>query len=157
MLFRSFDYYARLLTFVGDGSNSAADVRAKAAGHRKAAEAQWNGKQLRRAWLGPTLGWLGEKGLWLEPQPWAIIGGVTTPDQTGRLVRTVDESLRQPSPIGAMQMNKSDDSLANGMVGAGMAINGGIWPSLNQTLIWALALVNPQMAWDEWKKNTLAR
>jgi hypothetical protein len=38
-----------------------------------------------------------------------------------------------------------------------MAINGGIWPSLNQTLIWALALVNPPMAWDEWKKNTFAR
>jgi len=56
-----------------------------------------------------------------------------------------------------MQMNKSEDNLANGMMGAGMAVNGGIWPSLNQTLIWALALVNPSMAWDEWKKNSLAR
>ena len=152
-----FDYYARLLTFVGDGGKPADDARAKAAQHRKAAEAQWNGKQLRRAWLGPTLGWLGEKGLWLEPQPWAIIGGVTTPDQTSQLVRTVDENLRQPSPIGAMQMDKSDDSSANRMIGAGTAVNGGVWPSLNQTLIWALALVNPQMAWDEWKKNSLAR
>lgn len=152
-----FDYYARLLTFVGDGDKPAADARAKASEHRKAAEKQWNGKQMRRAWLGPTLGWLGEKGLWIEPQPWAIIGGVTTPEQTSQLVRTVDESLRQPSPIGAMQMNKSDDSLANRMIGAGLAVNGGVWPSLNQTLIWALALVNPQMAWDEWKKNTLAR
>jgi hypothetical protein len=152
-----FDYYARLLTFAGDGDNPIADARAKAAEHRKAAAAQWDGAQLRRAWLGPTLGWLGEKGLWLEPQPWAIIGGVTTPDRTSRLVREVDENLRQPSPIGAMQMNKSADSLASGMIGPGMAINGGIWPSLNQTLIWALALVNPPMAWDEWKKNTFAR
>jgi hypothetical protein len=152
-----FEYYARLLTFVGDGGKPAADARAKAAEHRKAAEKQWTGKQLRRAWLGPTIGWLGEKGLWLEPQPWAIIGGVTTPDQTSRLVRAVDENLRKPSPIGAMQMDKSEDSLANAMIGAGTTVNGGIWPSLNQTLIWALALVNPQMAWDEWKKNTLAR
>jgi hypothetical protein len=152
-----FDYYSRLLTFAGDSGKLVGDARAQAAEHRTAAAAQWNGKRLRRAWLGPTLGWLGEKGLWLEPQPWAIIGGVTTPAQTGQLVREMDENLRQPSPIGAMQMNKSDDNLANGMMGAGMAINGGIWPSLNQTLIWALALASPQMAWDEWKKNTLAR
>jgi len=152
-----FDYYARLLTFAGNGDKPATDARAKAAEHRQAAAAQWNGAQLRRAWLGPTLGWLGEKGLWLEPQPWAIIGGVTTPEQTSRLVREIDENLRQPSPIGAMQMNKSADSLAGGLIGPGMSINGGIWPSLNQTLIWALALVNPPMAWDEWKKNTFAR
>ena len=35
-------------------------------------------------------------------------------------------------------------------------MNAGIWPSLNGTLIWALALVNGELAWDEWKKNTLA-
>ncbi|UCC62323.1 MAG: hypothetical protein JSV36_16330, partial [Anaerolineae bacterium] len=33
---------------------------------------------------------------------------------------------------------------------------GGVWPSINGTLIWALALVDGRMAWDEWKKNTLA-
>jgi hypothetical protein len=54
-------------------------------------------------------------------------------------------------------MNKSADSLSSGMIGPGMAIHGGTWPSLNQTLIWALALVNPAMAWDERKKNTFAR
>jgi hypothetical protein len=37
-----------------------------------------------------------------------------------------------------------------------MRVNGGIWPSINGTLIWALSLVDGQMAWDEWKKNTLA-
>jgi hypothetical protein len=40
--------------------------------------------------------------------------------------------------------------------GIGMRVNGGIWPSINGTLIWALSLVNNEMAWDEWKKNTLA-
>jgi hypothetical protein len=39
---------------------------------------------------------------------------------------------------------------------AGILTNGGVWPSINGTLIWALALVDPAMAWDEWKKNTLA-
>ncbi len=32
----------------------------------------------------------------------------------------------------------------------------GIWPSLNATLIWALAAVDPAKAWDEWKKNSFA-
>ena len=149
-----FDYYARMLAYGGQDSAAA---RQKAEEHRKAARAQWTGKWLRRAWLGPTLGWLGEKGLWIEPQPWAVIGGVTTPDQTKELVQAVDEMLRRPSPIGAAQMNKSPDMLAGGVCGPGEAINGGVWPSLNATLIWALALVDQKMAWDEWRKNSLAR
>jgi hypothetical protein len=43
------------------------------------------------------------------------------------------------------------------MAEPGTSISGGIWPSLNATLVWALAQVNGEMAWDEWKKNTLAR
>ena len=35
--------------------------------------------------------------------------------------------------------------------------NAGIWPSINGTLIWALALADGKMAWDEWAKNSLAR
>jgi hypothetical protein len=39
----------------------------------------------------------------------------------------------------------------------GTQVAGGVWPSLNQTLIWALAGINGAMAWDEWKKNSFAR
>ena len=39
----------------------------------------------------------------------------------------------------------------------GTSVNGGVWPSLNQTLIWALAGIDGAMAWDEWKKNSFAR
>ncbi len=149
-----FDYYGRMLAY---GGQAAEAVQQKAEEHRKAARAQWTGRWLRRAWLGPTLGWIGEKGLWIEPQPWAVIGGVTSPDQTKVLVQAVDEILRRPSPIGAAQLNKSADMLEKGVCGPGEAINGGIWPSLNATLIWALAQVDQKMAWDEWRKNSLAR
>jgi hypothetical protein len=152
-----FDYYARMLSYAGETTDLGARARQKADEHRIAARNQWTGKWLRRAWLGPTLGWLGEAGLWLEPQPWAVIGGVTTPEQTRALVQTVDELLRRPSPMGAMQMNKSPDSLEHGLCAPGEAVNGGIWPSLNATLVWALALVDGKMAWDEWLKNSLAR
>jgi hypothetical protein len=39
---------------------------------------------------------------------------------------------------------------------AGILTNGGIWPSINGTLIWGLAMVDGKLAWDEWKKNSLA-
>jgi hypothetical protein len=37
-----------------------------------------------------------------------------------------------------------------------MGKDGGVWPSLNGILTWALARVDGKMAWDEWKKNSLA-
>jgi hypothetical protein len=56
-----------------------------------------------------------------------------------------------------MQMSDGPDLLQGAMFAPGTCVNGGIWPSLNQTLIWALATVDPAMAWDEWKKNSFAR
>jgi hypothetical protein len=154
-----FDYYALMLTSAGDDGRLSSQIRVKAEEHRKAVQDQWAGKWFRRAWLGPTGGWLGEKGLWLEPQPWAIIGRITTEEQTRTLVETLDRELRKPSPIGAIQINDSPDRVTTGVwkVEPGTSIAGGVWPSLNQTLIWALAQVDSAMAWDEWKKNSFAR
>jgi hypothetical protein len=56
-----------------------------------------------------------------------------------------------------MQMNQSPDIASQAMAEPGTSISGGIWPSLNATLVWALAQTDGAMAWDEWKKNTLAR
>ncbi|MGH9763105.1 MAG: GH36-type glycosyl hydrolase domain-containing protein, partial [Blastocatellia bacterium] len=121
-----FDLYARLLTYAGHDSNLVKDIRGKAEGHRKAVRQQWTGKWFRRAWLGPALGWLGEKGEWLEPQPWAIIGGTATAEQTKQLVQAIDELLRQPSPIGAIQLNKSPDMAQHAFSQPGTAVNGGV-------------------------------
>jgi hypothetical protein len=154
-----FDHYARLLKYAGGDPNVVAGICRKAEAHREAVRQQWTGKWFRRAWLGPSQGWLGEKGLWLEPQPWAIIGGVTTEEQTHALVQVLDQELRRASPIGAFQLTKSSDMTGQGELKTepGTSICGGVWPSLNATLIWALALVDAGMAWDEWKKNSFAR
>ena len=154
-----FDYYASMLTYTGVDAKFASEVRQKAEDHRDAVQKQWTGKWFRRAWLGPTLGWLGEKGLWIEPQPWAMISGATSADQTTVLLKAIDEELRKPSPIGAMQISDSPDRITQGVwkMEPGTQVAGGVWPSLNQTLIWALARVDGAMAWDEWKKNSFAR
>src|SRR5262249_9615264 len=154
-----FDYYALMLISAGDDGRMATPIRAKAEEYRKAVQDEWAGKWFRRAWLGPTLGWLGEKGLWLEPQPWAIISRATSEEQTRTLVQMMNQELRQPSPIGAIQLNDSRDRTTNGVwrMEPGTSAAGGVWPSLNQTLIWALAGIDGPMAWDEWKKNSFAR
>ena len=150
-----FDEYARLLDFVGDSSVSAHDARQNADRQREATRAQWNGRWFRRAWLGPKLGWLGDTTLWIEPQPWAILAGATTDAQCRELLQTMDEQLRR-GPLGATQMGNGPDMREAGGNDLGTLELGAIWPSLNQTLVWALATVNPAMAWDEWKRNTLA-
>jgi hypothetical protein len=154
-----FDYYALMLIHAGDDGRLTSKIRVKAEEHRKAVQDQWASKWFRRAWLGPTLGWLGEKGMWIEPQPWAVIGRACNEEQTRILVQMIDQELRRPSPIGAVQLNTSPDQVQRGVWHSdpGTQVNGGVWPSLNQTLIWALAGMDGAMAWDEWKKNSFAR
>jgi len=154
-----FDHYARMLSCEGDHESVVPGIRQKAEEHRNAVRRQWTGSWFRRAWMGPTLGWLGEKCMWIEPQPWAIIAGITSAEQTRTLISNMDRQLRQVSPIGAIQMTSGPDQVQRGVWHSepGTSVNGGVWPSLNQTLIWALAATDPAMAWDEWKKNSFAR
>jgi hypothetical protein len=147
------DYYARMLQFTGQ-DELAHDAGAKAAEQREAVRAQWTGQWFRRAWFGEDLGWSGEKQMWLEPQPWAIVGGCATAQQTDTLVASLDELARKPSPIGALLQSKPDETMKDE---AGVGTNGGVFAAINGTLVWALAKVNGAMAWDEWKKDSLAR
>ena len=143
-----FDHYARLLSYIGE-TGPAAEVRGRAENQRQAVRAQWAGHWFRRAWLTQEAGWLGDEQMWLEPQSWAIIGGAATPEQVKVLVPTLDDLLRRPSPIGAMDVDKV-------VPAAIMGKDGGVWPSLTGILTWALARVDGKMAWDEWKKTSLA-
>ena len=145
------DRYASLLVSVDP--DLAGDARKKADEHRQAARAQWTGEWFRRAWLGPDLSWLGEDSIWIEPQSWAIIGGAATEEQRRTLVRSIDEFLLGPSPIGAMRWGPGPHrDQAKIPPGASGHVNA----SLNGTLIWALSLVDGKMAWNAWKKNLLA-
>ncbi len=149
-----FDCYANLLSYADGDSTFAAGVRQKAEAHRQAVRAQWAGRWFRRAWLGPHLGWLGTDNLWIEPQPWAIIGGAATPEQSRTLVQAIDELLRRPSPIGALSWGRgSGPTQAKAEPGGSADVS----PALDGMLIWALAKVDAKMAWDEWKKSSLAR
>jgi hypothetical protein len=144
--------FGEMLKYIGDNENSEKALK-YAENQRNSVQAQWNGEWFKRAWLTKDIGWIGEDLLWLEPQPWAIIGGAVEFKQTKILVKSIDRLLRAPSKIGAKLMSKGIESIDREI---GMRVNGGVWPSINGTLIWALSLIDGNMAWDEWKKNSLA-
>ena len=147
------NYYATMLDFTGHARQST-EARTSAEAQKQAVRQQWTGRWFRRAWLGEELGWAGEKQMWLEPQPWAVIGGSATPEQVKTLVAAIVELMCKPSPIGAALLSQTDPTMHNE---AGVGTNGGIFAAIDGTLVWSLALVNGSMAWDEWKKNSLAR
>jgi hypothetical protein len=152
-----FDIYARMLEYTGE-PEKAASVSEMAFGQREAVRARFNGSWFQRAWLGPRIGWVGDEELWLEPQPWAIIGGCAGSEEAEIISGNIEHLLRQPSRIGAMLFSKGLARMEKeGGVKAGSLTNGGVWPSINGTLIWALSLLDGEAAWDEWQKNSLCR
>jgi hypothetical protein len=144
--------YAEMLDFIND-KELAEKALQYANSQRKAVKAQWMGQWFRRAWLNEEFGWIGEDQLWLEPQPWAIIGEVVDLEQKQILIQKIDELVRKPSKIGARLHSKGIQEDYK-MIGIGA--NAGIWASINGTLVWALSTIDGEMAFDEWKKNTLA-
>jgi len=154
-----FDHYARLLEYAGGETDLRSHVSQTADKCREAVRAQWTGRWFRRAWLGQHSGWLGTDNLWVEPQPWTIISGCASPEQAHALVQNIDELLRRPSPIGAVMWNRGAEAVqakANPeWVPPLDWIN--VAPALDGMLIWGLALVDGKLAWDEWKKSSLAR
>jgi len=146
------DLYGKMLAFSGREKLSS-DACQLAAQLRQVVRDQWAGRWFRRAWLTPELGWVGEDRLWLEPQPWAILGGAAFPEQAAQLTQAIDELVRGGSPIRARLISQGVEKM---MEPAGEGANGGVWHSINGTLVWALAQCDGAMAWEEWQKNTLA-
>jgi hypothetical protein len=154
-----FDHYARLLEYAGGGTDLQSHVSQTANECREAVRAQWAGRWFRRAWLGEHSGWLGTDNLWVEPQPWAIVSGAASPEQARTLVQAIDELLRRPSAIGAVMWSRG--SAAAQTKGKPEWVPPVDWinvaPALDGMLIWGLARVDGKLAWDEWKKSSLAR
>ncbi|WP_173135208.1 GH36-type glycosyl hydrolase domain-containing protein [Kibdelosporangium persicum] len=117
--------------------DTAAEARRLAADLRARVADEWNGRWFRRAYgTGP----IGDDDLWLEVQPWAILCGACEPEQARDLLRTIDETCRAGSPLGARVRWPAP---------------GPVWFSVNMTLIWAAARHDPGLAWDEWRRMSL--
>lgn len=144
--------YAGLCERLGD-TPTAASARALGSSLRERVSGEWNGRWFRRAYA-PGRGPIGEDDLWLEVQPWAIISGAATDDQARAVLRTIDERLRDGSPLGARIRWPMPESDVMGGRGEGTA--GGVWFSINMTLIWAASRTGTPWARDEWQRMTLS-
>jgi len=141
--------FSGLMTRLGEGA-VADEARSQALDLKlKVAEA-WNGRFFDRAYR-PGGGVMGRDRCWLEVQPWAILCGAATREQAKALLKLIDESHRRDSPLGARIIWPPDPKASR----PGEGTIGGIWYSINMTLIWAAASIDPDLAWDEWRRMSL--
>jgi hypothetical protein len=97
---------------------------------------------------------IGDDRLWLEVQPWAILCGAADDAQARGLLEAIDAGPRAGSPLGARVKWPVPAGGAEHPRGEGTG--GGVWYSVNMTLVWAAARVNAELAWDEWRRMTLS-
>ncbi|NCA66480.1 MAG: hypothetical protein EOM87_00290 [Clostridia bacterium] len=114
---------------------------------------QWNGKWFKRAFMGEKLGWLGDDLLWLEPQPWALIGEALSGDDAQTLADNIRTMLNNPNGASLISYDKDKTENSKGL-DVGTLENGGIWPAINGYLVWALSKINGKYAYEEWLKNS---
>lgn len=144
--------WAALAERLGD-HDSAAEARSLAGELRQAVAGEWNGRWFRRAYA-PGVRPVGEDEMWLEVQPWAILCGAADEVQARSLLAAIDAGPRAGSPLGARVKWPAADGGDEHPVGEGT--RGGIWYSINMTLVWAAQRLDPALAWDEWRRMTLA-
>ncbi len=145
--------FAGLAARLGE-AGLAAEARVHAEELRTLVAQAWNGRWFHRAYA-PGVAPVGDAECWLEVQPWAILCGAADPAQARALLETIDLGHRAGSPLGArLRWPAPPELVQAGQWGDGT--RGGTWYSINMTLVWAAARVAPELAWDEWRRMTLA-
>jgi hypothetical protein len=145
--------YAGLCERLGD-NETADEARELGEQFRLCMVAEWNGRWFNRAYA-PGKGTLGEQDCWLEVQPWALLCGAANPAQADALFTEIDRLLRAGSPLGA-RVRGPVAMMKDQSTGPGTGTDGGVWFSINMTLVWAMARFDRQVAWDEWQAMTLS-
>jgi hypothetical protein len=115
---------------------------------------------------------LGAGAIYEEPQPWALLAGIASPQQASELVAAYRRFLvgigapGGPTKIGAAMAPGSGDPGANEQnepeLNSSREYPGGAWFALNGQMVWALSSLEGTVpeaaadAWDEFTRNTLA-
>lgn len=133
---------------------AAAEMRSFAAALRGAMELTWTGRWFLRGYDG-TGGPIGEDHLFVDGQVWALIAGIGTDEQRATLVDELWSRCDEPSPIGATILDRPHP-VHLGMLAPGWDCNGGVWAAINGLLAWGYALHDPERAWANLHKQSLA-
>jgi hypothetical protein len=117
--------------------------------------AAWNGRWFDRAYT-PAGEPIGRDDCWLEVQPWAILCGASSDETADAVLDLIDSGHRASSPLGArVRWPVPAGPLPIGVRGENVA-GGAVWFAINATLVWAAARRRPDLAWDEWRRMSLA-
>ena len=144
--------FAGLAERLGE-SALANEARGEAEALRLLVAQAWNGRWFHRAY-GPGVA-VGDEDCWLEVQPWALLCGAADAQQAESLLATIDQGHRAGSPVGTrLRWPAPPDRVENGTWGDGTT--GGIWYAIDMTLVWAAARIAPAIAWDAWRRMSLA-
>jgi len=120
----------------------------------KAMFGAWTGEWYLRGWDGENRP-VGEDRIFLESNVWCLISGVGGSDRMRKLLRSIAERLDDPSPIGAMLLDKPV-RVKYGALAPGWDCNGGVWAAINGLLCWGYSLYDPERAWRNLEKQSLA-
>jgi len=145
-------YFAGMLERAGE-TGFAEQVRDQAGELREALLKQWNGRWFNRAGLGDGR-MVGQEQIYLDLQPWAILGANLEPERERALTETLWTELSARSPIGAVNVWPVPEQLRSR---SGVGEGAGVWYSLNAPLIWAYAKVNPPYAVEQFERLTFHR
>ena len=115
-------------------------------------EAAWNGAWLRRAWLGPDVGWVGDvtghgAGVYSSPVGFALLAGLFDPIRAQTAVDNVLARCRDANgwPYGLAYRCNGTKELGSGM-----------WPAMNHPMVMGLVENGrDELAWEEYQRNTL--
>ncbi|WP_075279212.1 GH36-type glycosyl hydrolase domain-containing protein [Thermophilibacter provencensis] len=142
------EVFADLLHEIGDPMEN--EVRSYSDGLKKAINSVWNGRWVQRIWVSENYGFVGDRDeFFMEGQPWTLVSRTLPDDRAHTLIDNMRELVMDPSPIGAAKQRVAPDF--------DEPVNDGwVWWSLNGPLIWGMVPYDRDLAYKEYKKNSLA-
>jgi hypothetical protein len=147
-------YVLPLLGDALDGVESEVSAQAFTTGaaHCSAMKSAWTGTHFLRGFVVPDMPLGKDESVYLEPQPFALLGGIADGDKGRVLAKKVHDELEAQSPIGPVHLYPPSD-IGSGIQEIGSDTNGGIWHALNGLWIWAVSGVDPDRSWEIFMKS----
>jgi hypothetical protein len=127
---------------------------------RQSIEQSWTGRWFLRGHDGRSGSSsrdtaIGRDHLFLDANAWCLIARAGTEEMRRTLVAEIASRCDDPSPIGALALDRPH-RVRGGILPAGWDTNGGVWAAVNASLAWGYALHDPELAWRNLHKQSLA-
>ncbi|MBN1345187.1 MAG: hypothetical protein JXQ73_21005 [Phycisphaerae bacterium] len=128
-------------------------LRAFATGQARALRSLWTGGWVARGFLGQADEVLGKDRIFLDAQPFGVLGGVWQPQQADKLFDRIRTLCVEPQRVGALCLVPPYEGRR---LEPGSDTNGGTWAAIDSWVAWAWSRVDPAQARTFYLSTTLA-